>query len=241
MPIPTFIAGVTLPQDIDLAFIRGGNGRFVFANLKIGNGIPFVTTLAKIKNQRNSIFNLRALPKVQSYTALHLNKIPSTQFQQLLAFLENIGEKRHTEALALIQANPANGGSWNFVIPEQIVTGGSVNFVYPDAPPPANWFYVGDTHSHPGFGHDPSNIDHSDEEEDTDGIHIIVPSRCQSSKYCSARLHYRGWDIPIRIEAIVEADPLVEFPRDWLGKVRVAPRQVSPAYIQTVPAQDNPR
>jgi hypothetical protein len=229
MSIPIYDAGVALPSNTDLAYIRAGNGNFILANLRIGDGVLFLSTLAKIKNQRKSLFNLKVLPKINGYSTLHINKIPSAKFKQALAFFETVSEKKHTEALTLILASLTNGGSWDLMVPEQEVSGASVDFAYPNVPPANGWFYVGDAHSHPGFGHSPSDTDHHDEDEDTDGIHIIVPSHCQSAKYCSARLHFRGWDILIPIETLVEMEPPTKFPREWLDKVHGRPLPVYPA------------
>lgn len=172
IPKPPPDQHATFPAE-NLCFLAGGNGLF--------------------KQIRNDFYSARVktdavagLAELKEEATLHVPALPLELFRSVEAFFTAVFEKYHSEAVVLLQCNPALQ-EWRVVVPRQSVRGLRVTYNLGTVPPGPDGFELfGTIHSHADIGAFHSGTDDRDEIH-FDGLHITVGNLDKPSRSYACR------------------------------------------------------
>lgn len=175
-----------IPED-DIFYIIGKEG--VFLRKKLG----VMDSLAPVKN-------ISILESVHATAKMNIEKIPATEFQQIINFFKAVYEEYYAEAIVLLFYNIENG-QHVIVCPKQEVSAAGAD--YNKKITMKGWDMIGTVHSHAGMSAFHSGIDDHDEEY-FDGLHITLGNMRDDDISVSCSIVANGFRV------IVEPDEYVE-------------------------------
>ena len=160
------------------------------------------------------------LPEGKEFVDYALPKVPSDLMARAVGFFRAVYRLHKTEAAVLLLWRD---GSFDLAVPDQKVSSVSVKFDVSDGELPARSRLVGTMHSHGGFTAYASSTD-EDDEADLDGLHVVVGDFDRRRLGYSAAIVVDGIRFHLKTGQLIERPRrLVEPPKDWLEKVKLAP------------------
>lgn len=212
-----------IPADVRRALIVARDGFFQLKRLVL-NGLVVIEAITRIGDGWEDD-GLQPWGS-ESVRLGFAEKIPLALLQQAIAFFRVVYERFQSEAIVFLFYAPGApaGQHWQIMAPEQEVSPGHC-VGHDPGPAPSGWFLAGTIHSHGNMGGFHSGQDNRDEEE-RDGIHITVGGVSTLPSF-AVSVVVDGVRFKLDLADIVEGIPPVQFPAEWLERVRRLVPQLS--------------
>jgi len=212
-PVSLNVDGGPPDEGPPLEYFVAANGAFRVTRMEV------VASCVKVKE-------IPGLEPLEEWAEWRLPPIPGWCLESALGFFRLVYDRERSESCVLLYRNHKTG-EWLVECPAQEV--GPSHVHYTQEPSPSGFGYVGDVHSHCGFGAFQSDTDTSDMEH-RDGLHIVLGHVNRERPSIDVKAAIAGKQFEFDLEEVAEvfdhtAQPTAEH-ASWLEE-RVTVAQIT--------------